>query len=160
MTEGGRSIGDLDAVDLAILRHLQDQGRVPNTRIARALGLSEPTVRKRIDRLTQDEIVRVVAVINPSKAGYDSPVILGLKVAPRSIRQVSEELAGHEHCVYLAHTAGRFDLVAEMLFKDNGQLLRFLGESLGGLDGVLDVEVMPVIHGRRINYDWRLPPTL
>ena len=154
---GGRLIEDLDVVDLAILHHLQDQGRVPNTQIARALGLSEPTVRKRIDRLVQDEIVRVLAVINPRKAGLDTAVILGVKVAPGHVAEVRDALSQMPMCVYLSHTGGRFDLVAELLFRDSDQLDAVLDASLGKVNGLLSVEVMPVIRGHRINYDWRLP---
>lgn len=61
----GRVLNDLDPTDLAIVELLQQQGRTPNAQIARLIGVSEPTVRKRIDRMVQDDIIKVVAVLNP-----------------------------------------------------------------------------------------------
>ena len=50
--------------------HPSYSGTVMNAtfQIARDLGVSEPTIRKRIDRLFRDEIIKVVAVLNPPQA--------------------------------------------------------------------------------------------
>jgi len=93
MTAEGRVLDDLDAIDLAIVRLLQDQGRTTNAHIARTLGVSEPTVRKRIDRLMADEIIKVVAVLNPRKTGYATDVLVGISVEPGSLLTVGEALS-------------------------------------------------------------------
>ncbi len=136
MDGNNRMLDDLDATDIAILRRLQDQGRTPTAQIARRLGLSEPTVRKRIDRMFQDEIIKVVAVLNPRKTGYASDVLVGIRVEPGKIKEVGQALSKLDHIVYLGYTTGRYDILVEMLFRDDERLFHFLEEELPSLHGI------------------------
>ena len=119
MSGDGRVLDDLDSVDLAIVGSLQEQGRTTNAHIARLLGVSEPTVRKRIDRLVADEIIKFVAVLNPRKTGYATDVLIGIRVEPGNLLTVGEALSRREEVVYLGYTTGRHDILVEMLFRDD-----------------------------------------
>lgn len=152
-----RSLDDLDATDVAILRRLQENGRLPNARIARELGLSEPTVRKRIDRMMQDDIIKVVAVINPRTAGYASDVLIGMRTEAGRMVEVGEKLAQDDRVVYLGYVAGRYDILVEMLFRDDEELFEFLNSEVPSLGGVTSRELSHVLRTERINYDWKLP---
>jgi Lrp/AsnC family transcriptional regulator for asnA, asnC and gidA len=152
-----RTLDDMDATDVAILRRLQEDGRLPNARIARELGLSEPTVRKRIDRMEQDDIIKVVAVLNPRKTGYASDVLIGLRTETGRMMEVGENLARDERVVYLGYIAGRYDILVEMLFRDDAELFDFLNTEMPRLGGVIGMETSHVLRTERINYDWKLP---
>jgi Lrp/AsnC family transcriptional regulator for asnA, asnC and gidA len=152
-----RTFDDLDATDVAILRRLQENGRLPNARIARELGLSEPTVRKRIDRMVQDDIIKVVAVLNPRKIGYASDVLIGIRTETGRMVEVGEKLAKNERVVYLGYIAGRYDILVEMLFRDDADLLEFLNSEIPHLGGVTGMETSHVLRTGKINYDWKLP---
>ena len=157
MTAEGRVLDDLDAIDLAIVRLLQDQGRTTNAHIARTLGVSEPTVRKRIDRLMADEIIKVVAVLNPRKTGYATDVLVGISVEPGSLLTVGEALSRCEEVVYLGYTTGRHDILVEMLFRDDEALFEFLNSRLPPLGPIIGTETYHVLRTGKINYDWKLP---
>src|SRR5258707_10987966 len=113
-----RTLSDLDRTDVAILRLLEQDGRTPTAQIARTLGISEPTVRKRMDRLTEDDIIKVVAVFNPRKTGYATDVLIMIRVAPGRLQAVGEAPPALEHVRYPGHTTGRHDLLFEGLFAD------------------------------------------
>lgn len=49
----------IDGVDCQIIRMLQHDGRMTNIEIARKLSLSEATVRARMKRLIEDEVIRL-----------------------------------------------------------------------------------------------------
>ena len=51
MTDG------LDTIDRKIIRILQRDGRTPNVEIARQAGISEATVRKRLERLVSEGVI-------------------------------------------------------------------------------------------------------
>ncbi|MBW2056695.1 MAG: AsnC family transcriptional regulator, partial [Deltaproteobacteria bacterium] len=51
----------LDATDLRIIDLLQQDGRISNIRIARTLGVSEATVRNRLQKLLEEKVVQIVA---------------------------------------------------------------------------------------------------
>jgi Lrp/AsnC family transcriptional regulator for asnA, asnC and gidA len=152
-----RGLDDLDDTDVAIVRLLQDNGRVPNAQIARELGVSEPTVRKRIDWLFRDEVIKVVAVLNPRTAGYATDVVVGIRVAPGALLEVGEVLARRDEVVYLGYVTGRYDIIVEMLFRDDEALFAFLHRTVPGIGGVVSTETYHVLRTGKINYDWELP---
>lgn len=88
--------------------------------------VSEPTVRKRIDRLFRDEVIKVAAVLNPGKTGYATDVVIGIRVAPGKLLEVGEELAAFDEVVYLGYVTGQYDIIVEMLFRDDEALFAFL----------------------------------
>ena len=74
----------MDELDLKIIGILQSDGRASNAKIARAVGVSEGTVRRRLRRLIKDDIVHVVAVPNLEKMGYGTTALIGLETVPAS----------------------------------------------------------------------------
>ncbi len=61
----------LDPVDCQMIQLLQKDGRISNTEIAKNIGISEATVRTRLNRLIEQEYIQIVAVGNPIKLGFD-----------------------------------------------------------------------------------------
>jgi len=157
LTTEARTLSGLDSTDLAILRLLEADGRTPTAQIARALGISEPTIRKRMDRLFEEDIIKVVAVFNPRKTGYATDVLIMVRVAPGHLQAVGQALAALEHVVYLGYTTGRHDIVVEALFADDEALFQFLEEELPTMEGVVGTETAHVLRTEKINYDWKLP---
>ena len=60
----------LDQLDCQMIELLQKDGRISNTDIAKQIGMSEATVRTRLNRLIQEEFIQIVAVSNPIKLGF------------------------------------------------------------------------------------------
>lgn len=153
----GRSLDDLDARDRQLIRLLQEDGRRSNAEIARFLGISEATVRKRVERLIADDIIKIVATVNPRKTPLQFDVIIGFKTAPGTMRRVGEALAARKEVVYLGYTTGRFDILTEMLFHSADEMLTFLSDDLSSLEGVVATETFVVLRNEKINYDWKIP---
>ena len=154
----GRTLDHLDATDFALIRLLQDDGRTSNAQLARQVGVSEPTVRKRIDRMIHDDIIRTTAILNPKKTGYGCDVIIGLRTEPGRMIDVGEQLARYEQVVYLGYTTGRYDVLVEILFHDDSELLQFLHKEMAQVEGVISTETSHVLRAERNDYDLRLPP--
>ena len=53
----------LDKQDCRLIRLLQKDGRMSNIAIAQELGVSEYTVRNRMKRLLDDEIIKILSQI-------------------------------------------------------------------------------------------------
>lgn len=155
-----RTLDDLDETDVAIIRMLQEDGRVPTAQIARSLKVSEPTVRKRIDRILQDEIIKVTAVVNPHKTGYAANVLIAIRTLPSKTFEVGERLARLERVVYLAFTTGRYDILAEVLVRDDAELFEFHRTELAAIDGIVGTETSHVMRAARVDYNWELPAGL
>lgn len=65
---------DLDDLDRNLIRELIRDGHLSNTEIARRVDVSDATVRRRVQRLEESGLVRVVAAIDPVVTGDVSAV--------------------------------------------------------------------------------------
>ncbi len=151
-----RMLQDLDDIDISIIRLLQENGRVSNAHLARRLEVSEPTIRKRIDRLLEDQVIKVVAVIEPRRSAYTFDVLLGINVVGERV-PVGEALAASDNCAYLGYTAGRYDLLVELLFTSGQDFFDFVEYDLPTFGQISRVETLHVLRAPKVNYDWRMP---
>ncbi len=148
---------DLDELDRKIIDQLQEDGRRSNVAMARALGVTETTIRHRIDRLISNGFIRIVAVIDPRKTPYLTDAMIWIRLERGKAREAGEELAALPNVVYVAYTAGRYDMLIEALFESDEQLFEFLTATLSKIPGVLQSETYHVLQTVKINYDWKLP---
>lgn len=144
----------VDDLDLKIIACLQQAGRQSNTQIASQLDVTESTVRKRIDRLLENEVIKVTAVANPLKLNYPIVAILGIRVTPSRMNAVAEELKQLVEFRFIGITVGSFDFVTEGWFASLVQMYDFLREKVWPIDGITRVETSHVIHMVRYAYDW------
>jgi Lrp/AsnC family transcriptional regulator for asnA, asnC and gidA len=128
-----RGRGPVDEVDREIIRLLQRDGRTSNTDIARALDVTETTIRKRIARLIDEDLVNVVAVPTPRAVGMTLSAIIGISVQLPNLQAVSERLVAYPEVRYVGIAAGRYDIIVESFFNDHGHLLEFVSGKLGAL---------------------------
>lgn len=148
---------DLDETDRGIIAQLREDGRRPNSRIARALGVSEATVRKRLERLRSNGVVQIIGLVNPALSDLPVDVVIGLNVNPASSVDIGSRLTEMEEVVWVAHVTGRYQLMVEVLLADNDALIRFMNESLGSLGGILSAETITVLSHVKLNYILDLP---
>jgi Lrp/AsnC family transcriptional regulator for asnA, asnC and gidA len=160
--EGGRkeprhrSVLELDGKDLQIIAALQINGRASFADLAEGIDLSQAAIRLRVKRLFESGVVEVVAITDPLRIGFTVQAMLGLKV-DGDIETISEEIGAREFAVYVVMTAGRFDLLVEVLCADNDHLLGVINE-LRALDGVSSVETNTYLRLTKQTYAWGMPP--
>lgn len=146
----------LDDVDRDILRILQTDGRTSNTEIARRLGITETTVRKRIAGMRENEFFEIVAIPTPKAANYNISAIIGLSVSLPNIREISDALTQRPEIRYCGLSTGRFDVIVEAFFVDNDHLLEFTTEVLSKLPGIRDVETSLILRIEKFSYEWNM----
>ena len=130
----------MDELDTKIISLLQEDGRASNAGIAREVGVSEGTVRRRLKRLIKEEFIRVVALLDPGKMGYASEALVGVRVDPDKIDQVAERLAALEEVNWVAETTGSFDIFAWATLESSTTLGIFLRTMIGTIPGVRGTE--------------------
>jgi Lrp/AsnC family transcriptional regulator, regulator for asnA, asnC and gidA len=144
----------LDDLDKAIIKCLQRDGRRPYAQIGRELQVPEATVRQRAERLVQRGVVQIVGVTDPLAMGFQEPALIGLKVDPARLDEIADQIAALEEVTYLVVTAGRFDMVCEIVCADSEDLLRFLTERLAKIDGIRLTETMVELRIVKESYQW------
>lgn len=148
-----------DETDLRIIRLLQSDGRMSNVDIARALGMSEVTVRKRVDRLIAERIVRVVALPDLGATGLPVTILITLHIDLAQVEPISQALAAQPEVRWVSFAAGAYDLVLEAAFPSDEQLLHFLTVQLAAIPGIRSVSTTRVLRTGKSVADWRLPST-
>ena len=130
----------MDRLDVKIVAHLQKDGTSTNAGIARKVGVSEETVRRRLKRLMQDDYIKVVAVPDARKIGYESQVLIGLQVDADKVDAVADALAGMSEVSWVSVTTGSFDIFAWATLKSSTALSEFLRMGVGQIPGVRKME--------------------
>ena len=142
----------LDRLDTTIIEALQKDGREPFRRIAAVAGVSEATVRARYSRLCEDGILQVTAVTNPLGLGFEAEAMIGIS-ASGSPQALADELSRWDEVDYVVITAGRFDVIIEVLCVDRRHLLEVTNR-IRALDGVHSTESFLYLELWKQLYDW------
>ena len=143
----------MDQLDIRIVRHLQDDGTATNAGIARQVGVSEETVRRRLKRLRSDGFIKVVAIPDAKRMGYETQIMIGLQVDADRVDAVTCELSLMVEVTWVSVTTGSFDVFAWATLKSQDMLHGFLTKRVGPIPGVRDMEAflelekMKEIHG-------------
>jgi Lrp/AsnC family transcriptional regulator for asnA, asnC and gidA len=130
----------MDKLNKNIIEILKSDGRIPNAEIARNLGVSEGTVRRRIKIMIEEKILNVYAAPDPKKTGYNEEALIGIQVDPNKLDQVGDSIAEHEYTTWVSRTTGGFDIFTWVTLPDSKELTNFLTYFLGNLDGVNKTE--------------------
>jgi Lrp/AsnC family transcriptional regulator, regulator for asnA, asnC and gidA len=139
-----------------VIKILQVDGRKPNTEIARELGLSETTVRKRISQLVSRGLINIVAVPTPRAIGMNLSAIIGISVVLPKLREISEELKRQREVRYAGVSTGRYDIIVEAFFFDQQHFLDFISTRLGRLEGITSLETSVILDVVKFSYEWEI----
>jgi Lrp/AsnC family transcriptional regulator for asnA, asnC and gidA len=144
---------DLDHTDKAIIRALQLDGRAPYSKLGPAVGLSQAAVRQRVQRLIETGVMQVVAVTDPATLGFAVQAMVAISVSGdvRAVAAVVEEL---EEVEYVVITAGRFDLLVEVVCTDTHHLLDVVNDRIRAIPSVSATEVFTYMSLVKQTYSW------
>jgi Lrp/AsnC family transcriptional regulator for asnA, asnC and gidA len=148
-----RRTPDLDEADKAIIELLQEDGRMPYTRLAATVGLSETAVRQRVQRLIDDNVVQIVAVTDPLRLGFSRQAMVGVRT-DGDIRAVADTLAGIPEIDYVVFTSGSFDLLFEIVCEDDEHLLALLNDKVRSIPGIRSTETFTYLRLHKQTYAW------
>lgn len=146
----------LDNMDRDIVQILQVDGRTSNSEIARRLGVTETTVRKRMAALLDGDYIEIVAVPTPRLAGFSQSAIMGITTNLRDLRQTAAAITARPEVRYCGVSTGRYNLIIEAFFADNSHLVEFVTDVLGQMPGVTDVETSLILTIEKFSADWQL----
>ena len=136
-------IQDIDLIDRAILKTLQENGRLSNVQLAEQVGLSESACLRRVRLLEQSGIIdRYVMLVNQSAIGKPGNVFVRVTLdgqQKEKLQQYEEGVATVPEVMECYLMSGDFDYLLRVIIKDNADYMR-LHDKLTGLPGVLRVQ--------------------
>ena len=147
---GSRTV--LDEISKRIIEQLQQDGRRSYAAIGKAVGLSEAAVRQRVQRLTDNGVMQIVAVTDPMMLGFHRQTMIGIK-CEGDLERVADHLAGMDEIDYVVITSGSFDLLVEVVCEDDDQLLEILSR-VRMAPTVTSTETFVYLKLRKQTYSW------
>lgn len=129
----------MDETDRKILDYLKENGRAPFTDVAEEVGVSEGTVRNRVDRMKEERTIENFTV-EISSQGVGAVVMVQIST-DRSISDIVDEFPER---VEVYEVAGEYDLVVEMEREDTEQLNNAI-DAVRKVAGVEDTTTFSVL---------------
>ena len=139
----------MDELDRTIIEILQKDGRASHAKMARGLGVSEGTVRRRLTKLLDGGVIRVVAVAEPEQLGYHTSAFIGLQADPARVESVATQLADLPETEHVAITTGSFDIFVWVNVASSEALAAFLHHKVGTIEGVRRTETFVSLETRK-----------
>ena len=136
----------IDEGNIAIIRHLRD-GRKSLREIAKALGVSENTVRGRVKRLMEEGILTITGLVDPEALPGHRVAIIGVKLGTMNLISKGEEFSKIRGVVSVSVVTGRFDLLLTVLFNEEFRLLDFYADEVSKVEEAQSVETFIVYKG-------------
>ncbi|WP_194817464.1 Lrp/AsnC family transcriptional regulator [Nocardia sp. XZ_19_385] len=134
----------LTDLDRRLLPALARDGRADYPSLAQAAGWSESAVRRRLDELRRQRVVRFDVEIDAATLGFPVHALLWLNVAPARLAGVAQTLAGHSEVAFAGATTGAHNLLAIVVCRDAAALFDYLTVRIGAIEGIEHMESAPI----------------
>jgi DNA-binding Lrp family transcriptional regulator len=126
----------LDEIDRQLIAALQINARESVAMLARQLGIARTTVTSRLARLEKAKVITGYGVrLGQRVVDGGLQAYVGIKVQPRSGKEVLRRLSAMAQVQQLCAVSGEFDYVA-WLRTDSPEQLDQLLDQIGSVDGV------------------------
>lgn len=149
---------EFDKIDIKIVNLLLEDGRMSASEISRRLGdISERAIRYRIDRMIDEGVIQISAVVNPEALGYAIKADVWLEVESDMILEVAKKMASFENVTYVACGIGQNDISIQVVSKDTSEVYYFVTEVIRKVPGVrkTTTSIVPIV--LKDVYQWRIP---
>ena len=134
---------NLDAFDIRILRALQEDGRLSNTDLADAVGLSASPCLRRVRRLERDGFISSYqAVLDREAVGLSLTVFLNIRLkdpSEEAARRLEESLFALPEIVACHLVSGEADYLAELCVSNIRAFEDILSRKLRNLPDIHEI---------------------
>jgi Lrp/AsnC family transcriptional regulator for asnA, asnC and gidA len=122
---------DIDEIDVAILKEVQEDSKTSYRDIAKKLGLSVGTVHNRVKKMSEMGVIRsFAAVLDPVKLGFDLTAVILMQVDGGHIVDVERAIAKSKSVMAVYDTTGDYDIITIAKFRSREELNTFIKETL------------------------------
>ncbi|MQA92530.1 MAG: AsnC family transcriptional regulator [Gemmatimonas sp.] len=146
-----------DSTDRSIVECLREDGRMSLAEIGRRTGLVEATVRRRLQRMKDNRLLKIVPVIDPDNVGLETGLLIDVKTERRRLEKVTKAIAALPEVRFVGAVTGPSDLMVEAFVSDREHMGRLVLDSIGGIEGVISTETRAVLRVEKFAYEWEVP---
>lgn len=147
----------IDDTNKEIIRSLHD-GRKPYSAVADELGITENTVRSRVNRLVDEGVLSITGLVDPEKIPGLQVVMMGVKLKTLELDRKAKEFCALRGVFSAAVVTGRFDLIVQLVLSEEEglSLLDFFKYELVKVAEILEVETFVVYQSHNFWIPYKL----
>jgi len=146
----------IDDVDKRIIKLLQKNGRLTNTEIAKELGVTEGTIRKRLNRLVSEKIIIIAAVLNLPFLGYQVSGNMRIRADIEKSDQIITKLKKFDEVWYLIRiVGGSMNIQLEFVVQSFEDYNIFMAK-LNKIKGLQEIDQVFYTEEYKETYAWDL----
>lgn len=135
---------DLDPFDISILKHLEEDGKMPFSQIAEELNISNTMVHQRVNRLKKDGILlRHSIIIDEKKLGYEWGAFSGVTISEgANTDSIINQLKQIPEVTECYHISGTYTLFIRIVAKNSAHMRDILYHHIENIKGIVSTESM------------------
>ena len=146
----------MDKTDRKILQILQENGRIPNNKLAEKVGLTTTPTLERVKRLEREGIIKGYgARVDPEAVDRGLVVFCSLRLAVHQMHTLDEvcerinEMSEIQSCY---HITGDSDFLLKIVVRDMPAYETFMHDKLTRLPGIERIYSNMVLSTKKENY--------
>lgn len=138
-------MAQLDDVDKAILRRLQQDARISFKEIAKEVGTSEATIFVRVKKLQKNGIIKAFrAIVNPQTVGKHVTAFALVKAEPKAYPKALAQLQSLDDICEIYDVTGAYYSIIKIRTSTSEQLAMIL-DRIGEIEGIAGTETVIVL---------------
>lgn len=130
----------LDEIGRKLIQSLRADGRTRLATLGAQVGLSGDAVRERLRHMTEQGVLQVTCSVDPAVLGFHTLALIGVSTSGPA-EPIAEELVEVPEIDLVGCVAGRFDVLAEAVCRDEVHLLQVVDEHVRSRPDVLGATV-------------------
>jgi Lrp/AsnC family transcriptional regulator for asnA, asnC and gidA len=136
----------VSTTDRMLIRLLQQNARMSFAELSRMTGIPESTVRRRVERLQDRNIIRFAMIADAEQLGYDIGALIALRIDIARLDEIGNAITSRGEVVFASFLTGGYDIVAQVLLESQDALVDLL-KDFAAIEGVRSSEtfLMPRI---------------
>lgn len=139
----------LDEINLQLLRLLQSEGRITNADLAKAVGLSAPSVLQRVRNLESAGVVKgYTALLDAERLGYRLTALTTVSLAlheTQPVERFRKAVQEIPEIVETYHVTGEFDFLMKILVRDMRHYEALLRDKILKIRGISQIKTSFVL---------------
>lgn len=117
----------VDALDLKIINQLKENARESYVEIGKKIGLSPSSVRERVQKLEDAEIIEGYSLkLNHKNMGFGLEVLISFKVFSGKLKVFCDVLKQYEEICQMYRITGTHNIFMKVILKDQSHLEQFI----------------------------------
>ena len=134
-----------DTLDWKIINILSKK-YVPNSTVARKLGVTEGTIRQRLKRLQNGGVLKIRALRDPGiLENQQLAIVAATLMEAKYLDKKAQEISELENVLSVSIVSGQYDFLIEVLVESNRGLVSFLTEKLSTVGGISKTETFVIL---------------